>query len=941
MPIKHITLLLLICFLLPSVFATAAPAADDSAIDWDKARQLYQKQRQGQTLTDDERAYMERARKVRQKNIRSRRSANGRIPEQNSTTTSTSTKEFIYKKTPQADLKIYLDFPENWKASDRRPAIVFFGGGGWIKQDPEQFSKQAKYLATRGMIAARAAYRVMPRHKTTPFDCVEDAKSAVRWLRKNAEKFGIDPNRIVASGGSAGGHMAACTALVDELDAKNENLATSSKPNAMVLFNPVLDLEPLFSMNRQKARRRFPDPKDALKVSPYHHLKKGVPPTLILFGSNDRLGDLAPAYMKKSKELGNRVELYIEEGQKHGFFNRSPSLEKTLYRTDEFLATLGYTKGQPTLKIPKQPNEETKEQFSPATPKASEQKPQVLRNLEYGRAGNKPLLLDLYLPPNPEGKPLPLLVWIHGGAWRKGNKGNCSRVRGFLDKGYAGASIGYRLSHQATFPAQIHDCKAAIRWLRDNAKKYNYDPNRIGVWGASAGGHLAALLGTSGDVKELEGDLGTPGVSSRVQAVCDLFGPSDFLNRKSPSEIKTEVGRDDKESPVTMLLGGPVEQNKEKARLASPITFVSKDDPPFLIMHGDQDPVVPYRQSVLLYEALKKVGVEVTLHPVKGAGHGFKGKDISPQVKEFFDKHLKKPEPQTKARTNRGRRGRRSREDIYASIQWDNPLEEQLPGVEHNTFFSKAMNQKVGFNIYTPPDYSAGNQRYPVIYWLHGLGGNESAGVQFSQILHKAVVDGQVPPMIMVFVNGGIGSMYSDSVDQTIMSETAIIKELIPFVDKNYRTVATRRGRAIEGFSMGGFGAIKLACKFPELFCSVVAGGPALHDWDTLSTGRRPIAEHMFNNDQNAFRDDNPYELVKKNKDKISGKLRIRIVHGSREKGVKRYTAKFRELLDELKIPYEFEIVEGVAHDVQKVYQLVGVKGFKFQARSFASSGDS
>ncbi|MHC4443894.1 MAG: alpha/beta hydrolase fold domain-containing protein [Planctomycetota bacterium] len=857
-----------------------------------------------------------------------------------SPTTSKPTKEFIYKKTPQEELKIYLDFPEDWKASDRRPAIVFFGGGAWSKQTPDQFVSQAGYLASRGMVTARAAYRVMRKHKTTPFECVEDAKSAVRWIRKNAEKFGIDPDRIVASGGSAGGHMAACTALVDEFDAKDEELAVSSKPNALVLFNPVLDLEPMVGMNRPKARNRFPNPQDALKISPYHHLAKGVPPTLILFGSNDRLGQPAPAYIKKSKELGNRAELYIEEGQKHGFFNRSPSLEKTLYRTDEFLATLGYTKGKPTLKMPKQANQETKKQSAPTTQQASKQKSRVLRNLEYGRAGNKPLLLDLYLPPNPEGKPLPLLVWIHGGAWRKGSKANCSRVRGFLDKGYAGASIGYRLSHQATFPAQIHDCKAAIRWLRANAKKYNYNPHRIGVWGASAGGHLVALLGTSGDVKELEGDLGTPGISSRVQAVCDLFGPSDFLNRKPPSEIKTDLGRNDSKSPVTMLLGGPVEQNQEKARLASPITFVSKDDPPFLIMHGDKDPVVPYRQSVLLYEALKKNGVEVTLHPVKGAGHGFKGLDISGQVEEFFNKHLKKPEPQKIATKTRGRKGRRSREDVYSSIKWDNPLQEKFTGVQHNTFFSKAMNQKVGFNIYTPPNYAAGNQRYPAIYWLHGLGGNESAGVRFSQVLHKAIVDKQVPPMIMVFVNGGKGSMYSDSVDRTIMSETAIIKELIPFVDKNYRTIAARRGRAIEGFSMGGFGAIKLACKFPELFCSVVAGGPALHDWTTLSTGRKPIAQRMFNNDQNAFRDNCPYELVKKNKDKISGKLRIRIVHGSREKAVKRYTAKFRKLLEELKIPHQFELIEGVGHDVKKVYQLAGVKGFKFQAQSFAGTPD-
>ena len=265
--------------------------------------------------------------------------------------------EHVYKKTPRVDLKIYLDFPEDWKPSDSRPAIVFFGGGGWATQSAKQFSTQASYLAGRGMVAARADYRVMRRHKTTPFECVEDAKSAVRWLRQNAGRLGIDPDRIVASGGSAGGHMAACTAVVDGLDAKDEDAAVSSKPNALVLFNPVLDLEPLSRNNRQKS---FQNPEDALKISPCHHQKKGVPPALILFGSDDRFGESAFAYRKKSMQLGNRVELYIEEGQKHGFFNRSPSLEKTLHRTDEFLTTLGYTEGPPTL--------ERAEQRSKATP---------------------------------------------------------------------------------------------------------------------------------------------------------------------------------------------------------------------------------------------------------------------------------------------------------------------------------------------------------------------------------------------------------------------------------------------------------------------------------------------------------------------------------------------------------------------------------------------
>ncbi|MHC4798875.1 MAG: alpha/beta hydrolase, partial [Planctomycetota bacterium] len=329
--------------------------------------------------------------------------------------------ELIYKKTPQTDLKIYLDYPPDWKPSDRRPAIVFFGGGGWAKQSPKQFETQARYLATRGMVAARAAYRVMRANKTTPFECVEDAKSAVRWLRKNADKLGIDPKRIVASGGSAGGHMAACTYLIDELDAKNEDPTVSSKPNALVLFNPPLDLEPLFNMDPRKARNRFKDPQDAKRISPYQHLKKGVPPTLILFGTEDRLNRPLPDYMKKSKELSNRAESYIAQGARHGFFNKSPWLERTLYRTDEFLATLRYTKGKPTLKLPEAETQKASNEKKDAKAPAG-QRPQVFRNLEYARPGEKSLLLDIYLPPKPQDKPLPVIVWIHGGAWRAGSK---------------------------------------------------------------------------------------------------------------------------------------------------------------------------------------------------------------------------------------------------------------------------------------------------------------------------------------------------------------------------------------------------------------------------------------------------------------------------------------------------------------------------------------
>ena len=243
-------------------------------------------------------------------------------------------REQIYKKIGDVELKLFLSYPDDWKAADKRPAIVFFFGGGWTNGTPEQFSKQAAHLAKRGMVAARADYRVKSRQSVTPDKCVEDAKSAVRWLRKNASALGIDPDRIVAAGGSAGGHIAACTGTVQGFDAENEDASISSKPNAMILFNPVLHLEPL--------AQRMNDQEVARKITPNLHLEKGLPPTLILFGTADPLKEGTKDYLEKAKELGTKAEIYWAEGQPHGFFNKPPWMERTLQRADEFLVSLGY-----------------------------------------------------------------------------------------------------------------------------------------------------------------------------------------------------------------------------------------------------------------------------------------------------------------------------------------------------------------------------------------------------------------------------------------------------------------------------------------------------------------------------------------------------------------------------------------------------------------------
>jgi len=253
------------------------------------------------------------------------------------------TKSFIYKKTKQANLEIIVHYPPGWKETDRRPGIVFFFSGGWTGGLVEQFEPQAGYLATRGLVAARADYRVKSRHGVSPKECVEDAKSAVRWMRQNARTLGIDPDRIVAAGGSAGGHIAACTAFAPGLEGAGEDTEISSKPNALVLFNPVLrfsGIPPLMDgIGNDEALGKA--------ISPTLHLTKDSPPTLIFYGTADILALMGDEFVLKSKLLGHRAELFRAEGQPHEFYDHPPWLGKTMQRTDEFLVSLRYLDEKP------------------------------------------------------------------------------------------------------------------------------------------------------------------------------------------------------------------------------------------------------------------------------------------------------------------------------------------------------------------------------------------------------------------------------------------------------------------------------------------------------------------------------------------------------------------------------------------------------------------
>lgn len=252
-----------------------------------------------------------------------------------------------YKEVNGTKLQAWIFQPEGKAvAGAKRPAIVFFFGGGWSGGSPAQFERQARHFAARGMVAITADYRVATRHQVKPVSCVADAKSCVRWVRQNAERLGIDPARIVGSGGSAGGHLAAATATLPGLDEKGEDMGISSAPNALVLFNPALVLAPIEGMNakgfeeKMSAERFGCEPKE---ISPIHHVRAGLPPTLILHGRADStvVFASAEAFANAMKKAGNRCELVGYEGQPHGFFNGA-GYEPTLAEADKFLVSLGY-----------------------------------------------------------------------------------------------------------------------------------------------------------------------------------------------------------------------------------------------------------------------------------------------------------------------------------------------------------------------------------------------------------------------------------------------------------------------------------------------------------------------------------------------------------------------------------------------------------------------
>jgi acetyl esterase/lipase len=265
------------------------------------------------------------------------------------------------------------------------------------------------------------------------------------------------------------------------------------------------------------------------------------------------------------------------------------------------------------------------------------QEVRIEKDLAYGKGGDKDLQLDLAMPKDGDG-PFPVVVCIHGGGWRGGKRQDMTKtIEVLAGRGYVAVTPSYRLAPDAKFPSQIEDVKAAVRWLRANAKTYKIDPDRIGAIGFSAGAHLACLLGVTNRDDDLEGKGGNADQSSRVHCVVSFFGPTDLTRDDWTKEIEDNI--------LVPFLGGTIKDKPEQYKKASPVTYVKKDAPPFLFFHGDKDKIVGVEQSKILCEALKKAGGSAKVEVIEGEGHGWAGEKLKDSIEKmtaFLDANLKK-----------------------------------------------------------------------------------------------------------------------------------------------------------------------------------------------------------------------------------------------------------------------------------------------------------
>jgi endo-1,4-beta-xylanase len=501
----------------------------------------------------------------------------------------------------------------------------------------------------------------------------------------------------------------------------------------------------------------------------------------------------------------------------------------------------------------------------------------------YATRDGRALRLDVYhMDPSPT--PRPLVIWLHGGDGSPTSR-IATPAGGLVSAtGFAVASIDYRVGTGVTTAMQLADAKAAVRWLRANAATYGIDPSKVAVMGFDEGGRIAALVGTTADVAEL--DAPEPGTtqSARVQAVVTIAAP--------------------------MATTG-----------ANPVTFVTKDDAPTLLLHGTADNRVSTRQSQMLVSALKVAGVTTTLDMAVGVGHDL-GALLSPvamqTVSAFLNQHL----------LGTGGRGGLSSFVSTPSHTYIDPVALDLGGTKYRLYPTPVRGAATyaSYRVYLPPDYETNlRRRYPVIYFLHGRSVDSKRPITAGYIARAdaAIRTGVMPPTIIVLAQGLNTGWYTDTEDGQYPIESVIVKDLIRHVDATYRTIATREARAIEGHSMGGFGALHVGLKYPDLFASVTGNSPAMIEAVPEGMGSQPYWDTEW-----------PGAVAKTNLDKVK-RQRIRIIIGDQD-GLFAGAKKFAESLTTLGITHEFIPVPQSPHNHDQLLQYQTFDTMEFYGKVFA-----
>jgi len=505
----------------------------------------------------------------------------------------------------------------------------------------------------------------------------------------------------------------------------------------------------------------------------------------------------------------------------------------------------------------------------------------IERDIEYTRAGGRPLSLDLYRM-EPSATPSPVVLWIHGGGAPWATK-TASPLAGLVSAaGPALASMEYRTEAGVTLAMQLADARAAVRWLRDHAADFNLDAAHIAAIGYGNGGQLAALLGTTAGLPP--GGGSASGTSSAVQAFVDLAGP--------------------------VTTGG-----------LNPVTYVTKDTAPALILHGTADTVVSTRDSQALISAMKVAGVTATLDLQIGVSHDL-GALLSPgamqSISAFVGQQLF------------GTRGAGGLSPFVAtpSDTYIDPVALDLGGTQYSLYRTPARgpNTWASYRIYLPPDYqTATTRRYPVIYFLHGRSVDSKRPITSGYVtrIDAAIRSGVMPSTIVVLAQGLTTGWYVDAEDGQHPMESIIVKDLVTHVDGTYRTIATRAARAIEGHSMGGYGALHLGFKYPELFAAVTGNSPALVENVTDGVG-----------DQAFWVAQAPATVAKANVAKVRTQ-RIRIIVGDQD-SLFSVGKKLDEALTELQIAHEFLPVPGSPHNHDQLLQYEMFDTMAFYGKVFA-----